>query len=157
MIVRQVGEQDWQTVRTARLAALAGSQPGTFATLLEEAQDWDEQHWRAWAAKRTMFVAESDSGVIGCVGGISEDRIPVMVSMYVDRAARGTGASDRLIEAVTAWARAGGHSELRLWVMEGNTPAEKLYRRMGFVPTGRYREEGVHTPNREYEMTLSLR
>ena len=67
MIVRQVGEQDWQTVRTARLAALAGSQPGTFATLLEEAQDWDEQHWRAWAAKRTMFVAESDSGVIGCV------------------------------------------------------------------------------------------
>ena len=157
MIVRQVEAQDWQTVRTARLAALAGSEPGTFATTLEEARDWDEQHWRAWADKRTIFVAESEAGVIGCVGGISEGQIPVMVSMYVDRAARGTGASDRLIEAVAAWARAGGHAELRLWVMEGNTSAEKLYRRLGFVPTGHYRENGVHAPNREYEMSIPLR
>lgn len=157
MIVRQVATQDWETVRTARLAALAGSPPGTFATLLEEAQDWDEQHWRDWAARRTMFVAESDAGVIGCVAGISEGEVPVMVSMFVAPEARGTGASDRLIEAVTTWARAGEHGELRLWVLEGNTPAEKLYRRLGFVPTGQYRENGIHAPDREYEMVLSLR
>jgi GNAT superfamily N-acetyltransferase len=157
MIVRQVATQDWETVRTARLAALAGSPPGTFATLLEEAQDWDEQHWRDWAARRTMFVAESEVGVIGCVGGISEGEVPVMVSMYVALEARGTGASDRLIEAVTAWARAGGHAELRLWVLDGNAPAEKLYRRLGFVSTGHDRETGVHAPEREYEMVLSLR
>ncbi|MGF6880931.1 GNAT superfamily N-acetyltransferase [Nocardia sp. GAS34] len=157
MIVRQVGTQDWETVRTARLAALAGSPPGTFATLLEEAQDWDEQHWRDWAARRTMFVAESDAGMIGCVAGTSKGEVPVMVSMFVAAEARGTGTSDLLIEAVTSWARAGGHAELRLWVVEGNTPAEKLYRRLGFVPTGHYRETRVHAPDREYEMTLSLR
>jgi len=157
MIVRQLGAQDWQTVRTARLAALAGSPVGTFASSLEEAQAWNERHWREWATKRTLFVAESDAGVIGCAGGISEGAVPVLVSMFVAAPARGSGASGLLIEAVTDWARAGGHAELRLWVMEGNTPAEKLYRRLGFIPTGHSRDTGVHYPHREYEMSRTLR
>ncbi|MQY24261.1 GNAT family N-acetyltransferase [Nocardia macrotermitis] len=157
MTVRQVPAQEWQTVRTARLAALAGSAPGTFATLLEEARGWDDEHWRQWSARRTMFVAESASEVIGCAGGIQEQGVAVLVSMFVESAARGTGVSRELIEAVANWARAEGHSELRLWVLDGNTPAEKLYRRMGFAPTGVARNIGVHAPNTEYEMSLALR
>lgn len=157
MTVREVPAQDWQTVRTARLAALAGSTPGTFATLLEEAQGWDEEHWKQWSARRTMFVAESDTEVIGCAGGIREHGVPVLVSMFVEPAARGTGVSRELIEAVADWARADGHAELRLWVLDGNTPAEKLYRRMGFAPTGVSRSTGVHAPDTEYEMSLALR
>ncbi|WP_157117627.1 GNAT family N-acetyltransferase [Nocardia vaccinii] len=157
MTVRQIPPQEWQTIRTARLAALAGSPPGTFATLLAEAQGWDEEHWRLWAARRTMFVAESGPDVIGCAGGILEHDVPVLVSMFVEPAARGSGVSRQLIDAVAGWARADGHAELRLWVVDGNTPAEKLYRRMGFTPTGVIRNTGVHAPDTEYEMSLPLR
>lgn len=155
--VRLVPVQEWQTIRTARLLALAGSAPGTFATLLAEAQAWDEPHWREWSATRTMFVAESATEVIGCAGGIVEDGFAVLVSMFVAPRARGTGEAKRLIEAVIDWARAAGHAELRLWVMDGNTPAEKLYHRMGFTPTGATRDVKEHGLSREYQMSLPLR
>jgi GNAT superfamily N-acetyltransferase len=157
MIVRQLGADDWQTARTARLAALAGSPPGTFASSLEETKAWDEQLWRQWSGKRVMFVAESEAGVIGCAGGVQEGGVPVLVSMFVAPDARGTGTSDRLIEAVTEWARTGGYPELRLWVLDGNVPAEKLYRRLGFLPTGQTRAVGARTPHVEYEMSRPLR
>ncbi|WP_216895018.1 GNAT family N-acetyltransferase [Nocardia alni] len=157
MIVRQVPAQEWQTARTARLLALAGSPPGIFSTLLEEAQTWDDAHWRQWFTTRTIFVAEDSSEVVGCAGGLHEDGLPLLVTMFVAPQARGTGVSVRLIEAVSEWARAAGHTELRLWVMEGNTAAEKLYRRMGFTPTGDTRDtKGSHSAP-EYRMSRALR
>ncbi|WP_280267667.1 GNAT family N-acetyltransferase [Nocardia wallacei] len=156
MIVRQVGADDWRVVRAARLGALAGSAPGTFANSYDEAALWDERRWRQWAGGRTLFVAESGGDVLGCAGGLLEDDLAVLVSMFVAAAARGTGTSDRLIETVADWARAGGHAELRLWVLDGNTPAEKLYRRRGFAPTGRRRPNSPDDPRIEYEMARAL-
>ncbi|RDI50082.1 GNAT family N-acetyltransferase [Nocardia mexicana] len=156
MIVRQVGTEEWQVVRAARLGALAGSAPGTFATSYDEAAQWDERRWRMWAGGRTLFVAEAESEVLGCAGGLLEDDLAVLVSMFVAAAARGTGTSDRLIETVADWARDGGHADLRLWVLDGNTPAEKLYRRRGFVATGQRRPNAPGDPRIEYEMARAL-
>ncbi len=49
---------------------------------------------------------------------------------------RGTGAAEQLVEAVADWAREQDAARLRLWVVEGNDRAERVYRRLGFAHTG---------------------
>ncbi|MBF6175591.1 GNAT family N-acetyltransferase [Nocardia blacklockiae] len=156
VIVRRVPAGDWRTARVARLAALAGSAPGTFSLSYEDAAAWDEDRWREWAAGRVLFVAESGGDVLGCVGGLLEYGVPTLVSMFVAASVRGTGVSDRLVDAVVAWAREAGHPRLHLWVTHGNSPAKKLYLRKGFAPSGRKRPGSLDSPRVDYEMVRSL-
>ncbi|MFI5782464.1 GNAT family N-acetyltransferase [Nocardia sp. NPDC051570] len=158
MRVRQLGDDDWQAARDIRLAALATSPPGTFGSTYEEASTWDDQRWRQWySTRKTFFIVESQTTPLGCAGLLFENLGPVLVSVWVTPTARGTGASDLLLEWIARWVRARGHAQLRLWVMEGNTPAEKLYRRQGFLPTGRRQLISPHSPNVENEMVRELR
>ena len=46
---------------------------------------------------------------------------------------RGKGVSDAVLEAIIEWAEKNGKRLLRLDVVKGNLPAERLYRRHGFV------------------------
>ena len=79
-----------------------------------------------------------------------------LTAMYVEAAARGSGCARRLVDAVAGAAREAGASSLLLHVTEGNLPAERLYRRCGFIPTGR-RQPLPHAPQlAEVEMVLLL-
>lgn len=61
----------------------------------------------------------------------------LVIGMYVEPAARGTGAAWQLVDALIAQARQrGGLRLLTLTVTEGNEPAIRLYRRAGFVAFG---------------------
>ncbi len=158
MRVRQLGGDEWTVAREIRLDALAGSPPGTFASTFEVAARWDEPRWRQWMGTRLLFVAERDGGVVGSAGIVtkSDDSPPIVVSVWVNLRARGTGASDLLLAATLDWARTYGHSELRLWVVEGNMPAEALYLRTGFVFTGRRQRCGEDDPRLEKEMFIAV-
>jgi GNAT superfamily N-acetyltransferase len=148
---------DWPIARTVRLDALAGSPPGTFSTTHAEASEWDEQQWQEWTARRQpFFVAESDSGPVGSAGAIVTPDGPELVSMWTAPRARRTGVSDGLVRAVIEWATQAGHPSLRLWVLDGNRPAEQLYLRNGFTPTGASRPCAEDDPRPENEMILSL-
>jgi GNAT superfamily N-acetyltransferase len=77
--------------------------------------------------------------------------------MWVDPSARRSGVGSGLLGAVLEWARSQGHLTLWLWVLEGNLPAERLYARLGFTPTGKKQAVGPRHPARvEIEMRLSL-
>ncbi|MBF6439357.1 GNAT family N-acetyltransferase [Nocardia cyriacigeorgica] len=156
MIVRRVPPAEWEVARAVRLDALAGSPPGTFSTTFAEASAWNEQRWREWARPRTLFVAEDGGVPIGSAAGFRADGSAELVSMWVNPVARGSGISDRLVHAVIEWARDSGHSELRLWVLDGNHHAENLYRRNGFHYTGRRQPCGPEDPRPENEMVLRL-
>lgn len=157
MRIRQIGPDAWPAARTVRLQALAGSPPGTFSSTHAEAAQWDEQQWREWTARRDpFFVAEGDSGPVGSAGVVVSGSTPELVSMWTAPIARGTGISDRLVQSVVAWASAAGYGELRLWVVEGNRTAERLYLRNGFVRTGAVRPCGNDDPRPEHEMAVSL-
>ncbi|WP_169814481.1 GNAT family N-acetyltransferase [Nocardia pseudovaccinii] len=158
MRVRQLGGNEWLVAREIRLDALAGSPPGTFASTFEVASRWDEPQWRQWMGTRLLFVAERDGRVVGSAGIVtkSDDRPPVVVSVWVNPSARGTGASDLLLAATIDWTRAHGHEELRLWVVEGNHHAESLYLRTGFDFTGCKQRCAEDDPRLESEMFIAV-
>ncbi|MFI6367555.1 GNAT family N-acetyltransferase [Nocardia sp. NPDC050630] len=157
MRVRQLGEGEWTVAREIRLDALAGSPPGTFASRFEVASRWDEAQWRQWMGTRLLFVAEHDGRVVGSAGIVTKaDSPPIVVSVWVNPNARGTGASDSLLAATIDWARAYRHGELRLWVVEGNHHAESLYLRTGFAFTGCQQRCGEDDPRLENEMFIAV-
>ena len=83
----------------------------------------------------------------GGLAGHAEDQTlaPILVGMFVDEGMRRCGIGEALVEAIKSWARSGGHDTLHLWVVSTNTPALALYRRCGFVASGRSRPV-AHTP-----------
>lgn len=79
-----------------------------------------------------------------------------LVSMWVRPDARGTGVGRRLIEAVLDWARGAGFGEVRLWVVDGNERAERVYLRLGFGRTGTVAPVREGEPLMEYEMSKAV-
>jgi GNAT superfamily N-acetyltransferase len=138
--VRRLGPDDWQTWRDVRLAALAEA-PHAFASSLAKEQDYDEAGWRARLHPDAGLkaVADAETAAAGLVGAwLPEDRPGAveLFSMWVDPAWRGRGVGDVLIAEVIDWARECRHQRVDLWVVDGNSVAERLYHRHGFRPTG---------------------
>ena len=79
-----------------------------------------------------------------------------LISMWVAPDWRGRGIGDRLVGAVIDWAKTVGFSEVRLWVVEGNAPAEHAYARMGFERTGARQPVRPADARMEIEMARRL-
>ena len=74
-------------------------------------------------------------------GGFLADRrvhVAQVWGTWVDPAARGRGIGRQLVEAISEWARTAGARSLRLAVTDCTEaqPAVRLYRGLGFEPTG---------------------
>ncbi|MGH3660365.1 MAG: GNAT family N-acetyltransferase [Micromonosporaceae bacterium] len=137
--VRRLSPDDWKAWRDLRLAALNES-PEVFQGDQHQAGEHDEAVWRErldpdaglWA------LASVDAEPVGQVGAwLPFGPPPTLVSLWVRPTWRGSGAGDALVEAVLDWAREQSHPSVELWVMESNEPAKRLYRRHGFVSTGK--------------------
>jgi GNAT superfamily N-acetyltransferase len=115
--------------------------PGAFASTVERERSEPETHWRDRLARHASFVAEVHGERIGVAAGKpSYDGIAGrrdLISMWVHPAHRGRGVATQLVRAVVEWAASDGAREVALWVADGNRTAEAVYRRAGFVPTGR--------------------
>jgi ribosomal protein S18 acetylase RimI-like enzyme len=136
--VREVGPDEWETLRDVRLAALREA-PYAFGSTYAQEAAFTEQNWRDRLTSRsvTFFAGtETDPKPVGLVGVYEEDGTADLVSMWVRPSVRGQRIGDVLITASANWTRARGYSTLCLWVTHSNTAARKLYARCGFIPTG---------------------
>lgn len=117
-----------------------------------------EETWRARLTDRTRFVAESDGKVLGMVGGGESDHpgTAAVTSLWVDPQARGRGVGEALVKAVLDWAQRSGFEEVVLWVVEGNSSAERLYERTGFKRTGAVATVRPDDDRVEHEMSRAL-
>lgn len=148
---------EWRTYRAVRLAALAEA-PFAFGSTLADERTLSAGDWRARLAARAQFVVRQQRDVVGTVGGVVEDGVAELVSLWVHPTWRGRGVGDLLVQAVVDWASAEGFPEVRLWVATGNAPAERLYARHGFVRTGQTQLVTPDDPTRhEVAMVLKLR
>lgn len=136
-----------------RLAALKDA-PYAFGSSWENEKLNSEEEWRQFVASRTRFVAELDGQVVGTAAGgdSSYTGTAALTSLWVDARSRGHGIGDQLVNAVLEWANAAGFSRVLLWVTDGNSHAEALYLRNGFVRTG----DVVDEPRREFEMSRRI-
>ena len=74
-------------------------------------------------------------GLINCVEGFSTFACQPLVNVHdvaVAASHRGRGVGEQMLALVEQLARARGACKLTLEVLEGNKPAQKLYRRLGF-------------------------
>jgi GNAT superfamily N-acetyltransferase len=114
-----------------------------------------EERWRSALADRTRFVAESGGEVVGTVGGGPSDvtGTAALTALWVAPSARGRGVGEALVNAVIEWAKDAGYEQVTLWVVEGNSAAENLYRRTRFRRTGSVQMVRPEDPRMEYEMS----
>jgi len=139
--------------REARLRMLR-EEAQYFSTRYEDVVREPDSTWISWVADgaagrdKVLFVAEDDDGCMGVVGGFARlDRSEVqLISLWVDRRARGQGTARALIRAVAEWARERGAERVVLFVQEANAPGRALYASAGFVPTGDRAPVGAGRP-----------
>ncbi len=120
------------------------------ATLETEERTAEER--RAWLAARgarhPVLIGERAGEVVGW-GSLNPFnprpayRFVADFSVYVERAARGTGVGGALLAALIAEARRLGYHKLVLAAFPFNEAGTRLYRRFGFREVGVYREQGV--------------
>lgn len=60
-----------------------------------------------------------------------------LLMMGMQRSVRGKGYGSQLLSTAIEWAREQGIDWLQLFVFENNKPAQALYKKFGFVETGR--------------------
>jgi len=164
--VRRVKSDEGARLRELRLEALARA-PKAFGSTLEREQGFAAEVWdgRATAGAEGLtsitVVAERWDRLVGMATGLAahaEEQSfgPILVGMFVAEGMRQRGIGEALVESVKHWARSGGHDALNLWVVSVNAPAIALYRRCGFVATGRSRPL-AHTPELvELHMVVDL-
>jgi GNAT superfamily N-acetyltransferase len=155
--VRRLGESDWQIYRDIQLASLTDAPDAAWLTY-DEAARRSEADWRDNLAGRAQFAVLLDEVAVGTAGGwVKEDAAsPELISMWVSPDARGKGAGDGLVGAVLEWATGERCRRVGLWVLEGNEPAERLYRRHGFRRTGRRQVIPRDASLIEVEMVVEL-
>ena len=141
--IRPVRADEWQRWRETRLRMLRDD-ADFFATRYDDMVREPDRAWRDWVAEaaagkqKTLFVAEEDDRWLGVVGAFARvNPLEVqLISMWVDPEARGRGIAGDLIRAVAGWTLERGSTRVVLFVQEANEPAQQLYARAGFRPTG---------------------
>jgi ribosomal protein S18 acetylase RimI-like enzyme len=129
--------------RKIRLEALK-TDPLAFGSTYEREAQFSGEEWRRRASlegrdRVGYFVMKNGEpcALVACLredGDASRARV---VSMWVAPAERRRGLASKLLEAVRTWAESQGFATLRLFVTSENHGAIALYRRVGFLETGK--------------------
>jgi ribosomal protein S18 acetylase RimI-like enzyme len=141
-VVRTLRQDDAPAFRRVRLDALR-LHPGAFTSSYEDEVQLSEAQFAERLATPDLirFGGFAGEELVGLVGlhlstGMKERHKATLISMYVASQHRRSGLAQQLVTAVIDQARVSGALVLRLIVTMGNAPAQRLYRRMGFVPYG---------------------
>jgi ribosomal protein S18 acetylase RimI-like enzyme len=163
--VRVLAEDDWETYRQMRLAALKES-PQAFVSTYDEELAYDEDFWRLRMRRSTRLLAARDDQSLGILSlgdalPVDDDsdlqpneRVGELFGMWVDPQGRGTGVAWRLVDAAAVEARVQRRTHLMLWVAVDNGRAVAFYSSYGFRPSDSRRP--VRTDETLTEMAMVL-
>ena len=158
-VIRSIRADEWPEVKALRLLAL--QDPVAHLAFLETYENalvrpdafWQERAEGSsqgsataqqivaltrdgtWVGMLTVLMEEA--GTVDWAGFPVERRQGHVVGVYVRPEHRGTGLTERMFGHAAEWAWNAGVDRVRLIVHEDNTRAQGLYRKVGFVPTGR--------------------
>ncbi|MFJ5263721.1 GNAT family N-acetyltransferase [Streptomyces sp. NPDC088387] len=158
VVLREPGPGDlgWIVQRNAALyAAEYGfntAYEGLVARIVADfAEDHDPHLERVW-------IAELDGRPVGCVMCVRDDAPATarLRLLLVEPHARGLGIGDRLVTAVTEFARGVGYRDLVLWTNDILASARHLYQRQGYVLVAEkpHRSFGVDVTGQDWRLDL---
>jgi RimJ/RimL family protein N-acetyltransferase len=136
--VRRAVLGDESILREVRLQALCEA-PEAFGSTYEREWARKQSDWQGWLSPGVAFMLERPEGACGMVAGLADAADPAVVhlmAMWVHPAIRGSGAADKLVAAVLAWAKSMDARSVQLKVMQPNHRARRFYERCGFRLTG---------------------
>lgn len=138
--LRRLEARDVDAYRSFRLDGLKRHPESFGASYEDEAKqplDWFANRLTVAAIIGAFDAAGALAGVAGLTipSAIKTRHKGVLWGMYVLEAARGSGVSKRLVEAVIDEAR-GKVEQLQLTVVSSNAAAIRLYSKLGFVGYG---------------------
>jgi GNAT superfamily N-acetyltransferase len=144
VLIRTLAAGEWPLYRETRLRSLADA-PDAFCSTLASETALDHAVWAA----RTFAAASSGrdlpllAEVDGAAGGLLWAKIypeePLIVNLFqvwVAPQCRGRGVAAALLGQAIAWARTKHAQRVQLSVTCGDTPAVRLYLRLGFEQAG---------------------
>ncbi|TWI69177.1 ribosomal protein S18 acetylase RimI-like enzyme [Pseudoduganella lurida] len=140
-LIRSFEAGEWAAWRTLRLAALADA-PYAFSASLADAQARPDATWAALLAKTVAspvdlpLLAECDGQPAGLAWAQDNEGIVNAYQVWVAPAYRGRGIAQALMERGIGWARERRASAVELGVTKLDTPAFRLYQRLGFEAWG---------------------
>lgn len=102
----------------------------------------------------TMLTIKDGDEIIGCGALSNKTTYGELKSMFVDPAARGKGAADRLISELTTLAKSQNLPLLRLETGEKLAAAIKLYEKHGFIRRGPFGDYLEHPDSTFMERPL---
>jgi DNA-binding MarR family transcriptional regulator/GNAT superfamily N-acetyltransferase len=128
------GDLGWIVQRNGALYASEFGWDATYEGLVARiVADFAAQHD---PRRERVWIAEWQGRAVGCVMCVRDDAGPDTARLrllLVEPEARGRGVGDRLVRAVTGFAREAGYREVVLWTNDVLAAARRLYRRHGFV------------------------
>lgn len=144
VLIRRILPEDSGAFRELRFRSLE-QDPMAFGETLERLSQRPDASWTDWthrAATSTdacsMVAVAAEGKLVGHVGSIWKDDVTSLGAMWVEPAFRRAGVGRRLLDAILAWADATHPtSDIRLGVVPTQEAAIRLYRRSGFVATGK--------------------
>jgi len=136
--IKLLGPEEWPVLRDIRLRALRES-PESFLSSYEREVSFGSERWRAEFARGEWSIGFIDTAPVGLLGTTRELDTPAdqcyLEYMWVAPEFRRSGLAHSLLEVVLGRVRNNGVNTVFLWVLDGNTPAEQLYKSIGFVST----------------------
>ena len=150
--IRRAQSGDEPALRQLRIQALSDA-PAAFGSTLQRELSRSPADWARWLSPSATFLLEDGTVPKGLAAGVPDDddsRLVHLMAMWLHPDLRGSGAADRLVDAVLDWANSVGADRIRLDVVQGNEAATRLYQRHGFRPTG-------HSTTRDRDGAVEIR
>ena len=142
--VRRFHAQEWHAYRDIRLRALRDS-PDAFGSTFDLERQRSDDDWTTRLASgatspwNLALAAEYENELVGLAWGRIDPADPEtadVFQMWVAPHRRGLGLGSMLLDALIKWARESGVRRVRLGVTCGDSSAQRLYARAGFLPIG---------------------
>jgi ribosomal protein S18 acetylase RimI-like enzyme len=128
----------WQFLRSLRLVALQDS-PAAFGSDFQQELGWSADAWASTFESSVWVVAldgPTGVGLLRSTLDLERSSGRNVESVWVAPGYRRRGICRLMFAKIIEYERESGASELRAWVLDGNSAAPQAYQRLGFVATG---------------------
>jgi ribosomal protein S18 acetylase RimI-like enzyme len=157
--VEVLTKNEWPRLRSIRLTALRDA-PSAFLSNHTDEMTFDEEQWREEFSRGQWNIMVADHKEIGLLGVTREkdtpERVRYLEYLWVAPEFRRAGMGSLLLKTVLGHLRDSGIHTIWLYVLHGNHPAVRFYRKFGFESTDERHLLPGHPAGSEERMELRL-